>query len=290
MMPTRLFLGLWLAAAGAMLGLAAPGAAAPHPAEAKLNVLFIVSDDMNCQIGCYGNPIVKTPNIDRLATLGIRFDRAYCNYPVCNASRTSFLSGRRPETTKVLGNGTQPRIALGPDFEFLPEHFHDHGYFTASIGKISHPTFASTVKWDVQSDAARGQGEGDEESPAAKQKKSGKAKLDEAAKAKRAAGKAAQAAAKAAPGGDVPFGWQATDNDDADEPDGITARRVVKLIEEHKNGPFFIAAGFHKPHVPHTAPKKYFAMYDAAKMPLPQEPPGHAKYIPEIAHPPKYYP
>src|SRR5207247_6407068 len=114
--------------------------------------------------------------------------------------------------------------------------------------------------------------------------------LDEAAKAKRVAAKAAKAAAKVQPGGDVPFGWQATDNDDANEPDGITARRVVKLLEEHKDGPFFIAAGFHKPHVPHTAPKKYFDMYSAAKMPLPQEPAFHAKYIPEIAHPPKYYP
>src|SRR5437762_1850645 len=180
-------------------------------AEKKLNVLFIVSDDLNCSLGCYGDKVTQTPNIDRLAARGVRFDRAYCNYPVCNASRTSFLSGRRPETTKVLGNGTEPRIALGAAFKFLPEYFHDHGYFTASIGKISHPTFAGTVKWDVQSDAARGQEEGDDETPAARQKaKAGKAKLDEAAKAKRAAAKAAKAAAKVAPGGDVPFGWQAT--------------------------------------------------------------------------------
>jgi len=261
-------------------------------ADKKLNVLFIVSDDLNCSLGCYGDKITQSPNIDRLAARGVRFDRAYCNYPVCNASRTSFLSGRRPETTKVLGNGTEPRITLGPDFKFLPEYFHDHGYFTASIGKISHPTFASAVKWDVQSDAQRGQDEGDEETPAAKTKAKagdGKAKLDAAAKLKRREAKAAQAAAKAAPGGEVPFGWQATSNDDADEPDGITARRVVKLLEQHKDGPFFIAAGFHKPHVPHTAPKKYFELYDAAKMPLPQEP-EHAKYIPQIAHPPKYFP
>src|SRR5689334_10606088 len=259
-------------------------------ADKKLNVLFIVSDDLNCSLGCYGDKITQSPHIDRLAARGVRFDRAYCNYPVCNASRTSFLSGRRPETTKVLGNGVNPRVSLGPDVRFLPEYFHDHGYFTASIGKISHPTFAGSVKWDVQNDAQRGQEEGDDESPAAKQKKGGaKAKADPATKAKRAAAKAAKAAAEAG-GGDVPFGWQATSNDDADEPDGITARRVVKLLEEHKDGPFFIAAGFHKPHVPHTAPKKYFDMYPAAKMPLPQEPAGHAKYIPEIAHPPKYYP
>src|SRR5262245_50212801 len=139
-------------------------------ADNKLNVLFIVSDDLNCSLGCYGDKITQSPNIDRLAARGVRFDRAYCNYPVCNASRVSFLSGRRPDTTKIFGNGTNPRIALGPDFKFMPEYFHDQGYFTASIGKISHPTHASSVKWDVQSDAQRGQDEGDEDKPAAKTK------------------------------------------------------------------------------------------------------------------------
>jgi iduronate 2-sulfatase len=248
-------------------------------ADKKLNVLFIVSDDLNCSLGCYGDKITQSPNIDRLAARGVRFDRAYCNYPVCNASRTSFLSGRRPETTKVLGNGTPPRVALGPDFRFLPEYFHDHDYFTAGIGKIAHGTFATAVKWDVFGDVARGLSEEDDTAPARQ-------------KAKKAGGKAKKAAKAAADtaGADVPFGWQATSNEDADEPDGHTARRVAKLIEEHKEGPFFIAAGFHKPHVPHTAPKKYFEMYPAAKMPLPAEPEGHAKYIPEIARPAKYYP
>jgi uncharacterized sulfatase len=261
-------------------------------ADKKLNVLFIVSDDLNCSLGCYGDKITLSPNIDRLAARGVRFDRAYCNYPVCNASRTSFLSGRRPDTTKVYGNGTNPRVSLGSDFKFMPEFFHDHGYFTASIGKISHPTFAGGVKWDVQSDAQRGQEEGDEERPAAKAKgkADAKAKLDADAKLKRRAAKAAKAEAEAGAGGDVPFGWQATGNEDAEEPDGITARRVVQLLEQHKDGPFFIAAGFHKPHVPHTAPKKYFDLYPADKMPLPQEPEGHAKYIPKIANPAKYYP
>jgi uncharacterized sulfatase len=260
--------------------------------DKKLNVLFIVSDDLNCSLGCYGDKITQSPNIDRLAARGMRFDRAYCNYPVCNASRVSFLSGRRPDTTKVFGNGTNPRIALGNDFKFMPEYFHDHGYFTASIGKISHPTFARSLKWDVQSDAQRGQEEGDEERPAAKAKGKAdtKAKLDADAKLKRRAAKAAKAEAEAGAGGDVPFGWQATGNEDAAEPDGITAHRVVELLEQHKDGPFFIAAGFHKPHVPHTAPKKYFDLYPADKMPLPQEPEGHEKYIPKIANPAKYYP
>src|SRR5256714_2722283 len=135
-------------------------------ADKKLNVLFIVSDDLNCSLGCYGDQVTQSPNIDRLAARGVRFDRAYCNYPVCNASRTSFLSGRRPDTTKVLGNGTEPRVALGPEFRFLPEFFHDHGYFTAGHGKVAHGTFASTVKWDGFADPGPGPGGSDDPPPA----------------------------------------------------------------------------------------------------------------------------
>src|SRR5437667_9122268 len=116
-------LTLLSSALGLLLGLVAPVAAEPAPADANLNVLFIVSDDQNCQLGCYGNPVVRTPNIDRLATRGVRFDRAYCNYPVCNASRTSFLSGRYPDTTQVFRNNTDPRTRLGKEFQFLPEYF-----------------------------------------------------------------------------------------------------------------------------------------------------------------------
>ena len=83
-----------------------------HAAEKKPNVLFIAVDDLNTQLGCYGNSAVKTPNIDRLAKMGVRFDRAYCNYPVCNPSRTSMLSGLYPEHTQVLGNNTPPRTTL----------------------------------------------------------------------------------------------------------------------------------------------------------------------------------
>lgn len=268
----------WAVFASLAMGLLAGAVDLASAADKKLSVLFIVSDDLNCSLGCYGDPITKSPNIDRLAARGVRFDRAYCNYPVCNASRTSFLSGRRPDTTKVFGNGTQPRTALGEDFQFLPEYFHAQGYFTAGIGKISHGTFASSVKWDVIGDPARGGLADDEEAPAAANQKG-----------KKAGGKKKKAA-DATAAGNLPFAWQATANEDAQEPDGQTARRVAKLIEEHKDGPFFIAAGFHKPHVPHTAPKKYFDLYPADKMPLPQEPAGHAKYIPEIARPAKYYP
>lgn len=264
----------------AILPFVSPAAArAADAAPKKLNVLFIVSDDLNTTVlGTYGQKAVKTPNIDRLASHGVRFDRAYCNYPVCNASRTSFLSGRFPEATKVLNNVTDPRIELGKDYQLLPEYFKAHGYFTAGIGKIAHGRYPGSVSWDVYTDPQRGGGGDDEDAGG----KKGKARRN-------AKGNAAKRKA-AAPDADTPFAWQATDNDDADEPDGQTARRVAALIEEHKDQPFFIAAGFHKPHIPHTAPKKYFDLYPPDKIALPNEPADHIKQIPDAAQNGKYHP
>ncbi|HYT93875.1 MAG TPA: sulfatase-like hydrolase/transferase, partial [Gemmataceae bacterium] len=246
----------WLGAVCAVtLGAEHASAQAPR----KLNVLLIVADDLNNHLGCYGSKVVLSPNIDRIAARGVRFDRAYCNYPVCNASRTSFLSGRYPEVTKVLNNVTEPRIALGKDFIFLPELYRGNGYFTARVGKIAHTPFEDALKWDVSETARQ-----------AKDKGAGKM-------------------AKAGKDG-VPFAWQATDSADEQEPDGRTARRIVQLIEQNKDRPFFIAAGFHRPHVPHTAPKKYFELYPPERMSLPKEPAGHEKQIPAIARGAKYFP
>src|SRR2546423_14054068 len=116
----------------------------------RLNVLLIVADDLNTNLGCYGHPTVKSPNIDRLASRGVRFDHAYCNYPVCNASRTSFLSGRRPDTTGVVDNVTPPRTFLKAAV-MLPEHFRRNGYTTIKVGKIFHTgdEFEDPRSWDV---------------------------------------------------------------------------------------------------------------------------------------------
>jgi len=91
----------------------------------KPNVILIVGDDLNTNLGCYGHPLVKSPNIDRLAARGVRFERAYCNAPVCNPSRTSFLSGRRPKN--IVKNAV-----------FLPNFFHSNGYHTVEVGKVRH--------------------------------------------------------------------------------------------------------------------------------------------------------
>ena len=128
-------------------------------AQQRTNVLFIVADDYNITTGVYGNRVIRTPNLDRLAARGVRFDRAYCQYPLCSPSRTSFLSGRRPDATGVSDNRTLPRTHL-KDAVFLPQHFRQQGYFAARVGKIFHATrflqngqpfmdFDDAGSWDV---------------------------------------------------------------------------------------------------------------------------------------------
>jgi iduronate 2-sulfatase len=236
--------------------LAAPLASLAQPRGGKLNVLLVAVDDLNNRIGCYGDPIVKTPNIDRLARRGVRFDHSYCNYPLCNPTRTSLLSGRRPETTRVYDNRTWPRKFLG-DVVFLPEYFKAQGYFTARVGKIAHGLFEDAVTWDIS------------ESRAGVALKKRAAPPDEdSTPAGNGAGK---------------LSWTPTNRSDDQEPDGATARRIVQLIEENKSKPFFVGCGFHKPHLPWVAPRKYFDMYSLDQIKLPNTPANDRDDIPPLA-------
>ncbi|QGJ71966.1 Hypothetical protein PBC10988_36790 [Planctomycetales bacterium 10988] len=215
------------------------------------NVLFIAVDDMNWRLGCYGNELAVTPHLDRLAARGVRFERAYCNFPVCGASRTSFLSGRYPTTTGVLRNGEDPRQVLGEDYSFLPEYFREHGYFTVGLGKLLHtPEHLDTITWDFYRDP--------------QWQPEDVFKSAENAKETRA--------------------WPPEQH-----PDGISARLAVKYLEEERDKPLFLAVGFHRPHAPRAAPGKYWDQIDPEKFPLPEAgkiTPG----IPEIAYPPKFEP
>lgn len=216
------------------------------------NILMIIADDLNNDLGCYGNPIVKSPNIDRLASRGMRFDRAYCQFPVCNASRVSFLSGLRPDTTGIHDLETPPRTTLG-DYVFMPQYFRQHGYTTLKVGKIFHTgdAFEDPRSWDRD--------------------------IRETREAKNPP--QLQLVRKQGNGGVV---IRAAD---ADTYDGKVAVQAKKQMEEAaKTGkPFFLAVGFRRPHSPYIAPEKYFALYPPDKMPVPQEPSEHLKHIPRAA-------
>jgi len=198
------------------------------------NVLFIVADDLGISLGCYGHSLVKSPSIDRLAAEGAKFERAYCQFPFCNPSRTSFLSGKRPQTTGVLSGTTHPRKNLTGQ-AFLPEHFKNNGYLIARVGKIEHDTFTDVVSWDIAEDTAATEDKPENELPT-----------------------------------NMPA-WEESNLSDEELPDGHIARRAIELIRDHSSSPFFLAVGFHRPHRPLVAPKKYFDLYNADDIPLPED-------------------
>jgi iduronate 2-sulfatase len=221
-----------------------PKAVAQTPA-ARPNVLFILVDDLATSLGCYGNEVVKTPNIDRLAGGGTVFEAAYTQYPVCNPSRTCLLSGRRPETTRVFSQITPPRARVG-NVAFLPEHFGRQGYFTAGVGKIAHPGFEETVAWDSYQPIEYPEDDNSEAD-------------------------------------DGLLSWSVTDNPDEAEPDGVAARMAVDVMERRDDRPFFLAVGFRRPHAPFVAPRKYFDLYDPEAIPLPGAPPNDLDDVPRVA-------
>ena len=234
---------------------------------ARMNVLFIVSDDLtNNALGCYGGP-QKTPNIDALAKRGVRFDRAYCQFPLCNPSRASFLTGLRPDTTRVYENATQFRKNV-PDAQSLPQTFRKAGYAVARVGKLYHYGVPGQIGTDGLDDPLswervvnpRGRDKDDEDMiftllPKAK----GPARF----------------------GGTL--SWLAAEGTDAEQTDGKIAAEVVKQLKAHGDRPFFLACGFFRPHTPYVAPKKYFDMHPVAKIELPTVPADHRDSAPAPA-------
>jgi iduronate 2-sulfatase len=216
---------------------------------AKPNVLFIMADDFRPEIGSYGS-IALTPNLDKLAARSVQFDRAYCQQAVCNPSRSSLLTGLRPDTLRLWNNGTHFR-ELNPDVTTLPLWFKDHGYTTRCVGKIFH-NWHTAEKGDRRSWSAdeflHYANHGDD-----KPQISGELPPNSAMLSTRNYG-----ATTICERCDVP---------DEAYYDGRVAAEAQRVMQEVKDGPFFLAVGFWKPHAPFNAPKKYWDMYDRAKLP-----------------------
>ncbi len=220
---------------------------------AKLNVLFIAIDDLRPELGCYGNDIVSSPNIDRLAQAGLRFDRAYCQFALCNPSRASLLTGLRPETTQVLDLVTFIRDK-NPDVVTLPQLFKQNGYQSRSFGKIFHITNGNHD--DAESWSLPAWQSPQDDPLLAIRPGSEAAKNWTPPRSQPAAGHRDHAPTRA------------PNVNDQQLIDGQIARAAVRALRELKNEPFFLGVGFHRPHMPWVAPIRYWDLYDPTAIPL----------------------
>lgn len=230
-----------------------PGPSHPSKGRAKpLNVVFVTVDDLRTELGCYGVEEMVSPNFDRLAAMGMLFHHAYAQYPVCNPSRASFLSGLRPDECGIVSNDVPFRAKL-PDTVSLPQLFRQNGYFTAGIGKIFHlgedqdgkrALFQDPLSWDYFFDSLH-------DAPRIGRTGEGRNLTDGRLKW---------------------CEWRAAEGNDDDQPDGINTKAALRILEEHHDKPFFLALGLHKPHDPFIAPKKYFDLYPEGTTRLAREP------------------
>ena len=222
-------------------------------AAERPNVLFLISDDLNNFLGCYGDPLAKTPNIDRLAARGTRFDLAYCQYPLCGPSRNSLLTGLYPNSTGILSNAQIFRQTI-PSHVSLPQAFRQAGYFAARIGKLYHYNVPRSVGTNGHDDPGSWELE---LNPA------GCDRLEEEPQI-----------FTLTPG---QFGgtlsWYASPKGDEHHTDGLMAADAEWVLERcarQPERPFFLAVGFFRPHTPYVAPKPYFELYPSGSMPLVQ--------------------
>ncbi|MDZ4852877.1 MAG: sulfatase [Pirellulaceae bacterium] len=218
-------------------------------AAGPVNVLFIAADDLRNDLGCYGHPLAKTPNLDRLANCGLIFNNAYCQQAVCNPSRASIMTGQRLDRLQIWDLPTHFRTQSA-DVVTLPEHFKGNGYFTQNIGKIYH-NWIHEVQGDPDSWSV----------PAVMHFANHGSDL-------------------AIVDGDVPTSsaldskCECRDVPDEAYFDGRVAKLAIEALRQCKarQQPFFLAVGFWKPHSPFNAPKKYWDLYRREEIPMPKNP------------------
>ena len=237
---------------------------APGEGQNKQNVLFIIADDLNCNLSSYGHYLVKTPNIDRLAEEGLLFQNAYCNFPLSGPSRASMMTGLYPDQTTIKLNAILLRDRM-PDVTTMSQVFINKGYNATRIGKIYHYNNPSDIGTP---------GHDDPESWTHTINPRGRDKDEE------------NQIFSLVPGSfGATLSWMAAEGKDEEQTDGMVATEAVKQLEKHANSkePFFLAVGFYKPHTPYVAPKKYFDLYPRESIIIPRIPAGYMETIPEPA-------
>ena len=231
--------------------------------NAKPNVLFIAADDLSCALGCYGDPIAKTPHLDQLAASGVCFLNAYNQLPLCNPTRASVMTGLRPDTIKVYDLDRHFRNEV-PDAVTLSQQFMKHGWWAGRVGKIYHYNVPAGIGTNGFDD------------PPSWQKTvnpKGRDKTDESLIFNAEPHRKISAA----------LSWLAAEGRDEEQTDGMVATEAIKLMEEKREEPFFLAVGFFRPHTPYVAPKKYFDMYPLEDLRLPYAPSNDRDDIPTAA-------
>jgi iduronate 2-sulfatase len=249
------------------------GGAVPARAQSarnarKPNVLFIAVDDLRPEFAAYGGRHIHSPNLDRLARLGVTFDRAYCQQAVCSPSRSSLLTGARPDTTKVWDLVTHFRAAL-PDVVTLPQHFKNNGYFVQGMGKIYHGGYDDAPSWSA---------------PWSRPNAASYGVPENNLRQEAAQGQGNRRNQRANEAGSRGPAFEAADVPDNTFHDGALAEMAIATLREmaRKDQPFWLGVGFIKPHLPFVAPKKYWDLYDPAKIQLAPNP-FRAKGSPEYA-------
>ncbi|WP_390173749.1 sulfatase [Novipirellula maiorica] len=232
--------------------------------QTRPNILFIGVDDLRPELGCYGSPIAVTPNMDALATSGLRFNRAYCQQAICGPSRVSLLTGTRPDTNGITHNYVKLR-QRNPDILTLPQHFGNHGYDTVYLGKIFHHGDLDPASWNRQPSKNRrevrnlkkpvGFALPENQKIQKETRKQMIAKYGDVAKLGLAMGPAYESA-------NVP------DNTYGDGYHTDLAIATLKDLVADDNKPFFLALGFNKPHLNWVAPKRYWDLYDREEIPM----------------------
>jgi uncharacterized sulfatase len=247
-----------------LLGL---GSVAAADAVRRPNILFIAADDLNNDLGCYGHPLVQSPNIDRLAARGVKFDRAYCQFPLCSPSRSSVLTGLRPDTTRVFDLRYHFRQDL-PEVVTLPQLFRAGGYFVARVGKMYHYGNPGQIGTSGLDDPASWE---EVRNPAGRDKTA--LELDVIRYTGQRGGSLGAAMAYLNDKQGV----------DAEHTDGKVADEAIALLEQHKDKPSFLGVGFYRPHCPWITPGGYFEKYSLADIHLPEVAPDYPAGVPAPA-------
>ncbi len=228
------------------------------------NVLFIAVDDLRPVGAAYGQPQILSPHMDRLAASGATFARAYAQYALCSPSRSSIMTGHRPDTTRIYDLDTHFRVHQ-PDVVTLPQHFAAHGYATQAIGKVYHLPLDDPRSWSVSSWAPKKDFEYRDPVLRAQLLAANPERGEDIVLEREpATGTILKVEGRPRTLGPT---WEAAEVGDDELPDGEIAQRAIAALRELRDSPFFLAVGFKKPHLPFVAPRKYFDLYPPERIP-----------------------